>query len=128
MRELKNLLKKISDISSERERVALEAERESIKIKQIEWIANHIGEEFSGLISGVTAYGIFVEITPYLIEGFIRLDDMEDDYYLYNEKTYSLIGKEFGQVYKLGDGVKIQVKKVNRELNQVDFVLLQNLQ
>jgi ribonuclease R len=125
IRELKSLLKKISDISSERERVALEAERESIKIKQVEWIANHVGEEFSGLISGVTAYGIFVEITPYLIEGFIKLEDIEDDYYLYNEKTYSLIGKEFGQVYKLGDEVRIQVKKVNRELNQIDFTLLQ---
>ena len=103
--------------------VALEAERESTKIKQVEWIADYVGKDFDGLISGVTAYGIFVEITPYLIEGFIRMEDMEDDYYLFDEKRYSLVGKEFGKVYRLGDEIKIRVKQVNREINQVDFVL-----
>lgn len=121
--ELKPHLKKISDRSSERERVALEAERESTKIKQVEWIADYVGQQFEGLISGVTAYGLFVEITPYLIEGFVRLENMEDDYYLYDEKTYSLTGKEFGRVYRLGDGVRIKVINVNRETNQVDFIL-----
>ena len=113
----------MSEISSDRERVALEAERESIKIKQVEWISDHIGERFDGLISGVTAYGLFVEITPYLIEGFIRMEDMADDYYLYNEKTYSLTGKEFGRRYQLGDEIHIRVKSVNREVNQIDFSL-----
>ena len=116
-------LKKVSDRSSDRERVALEAERESTKIKQVEWIADYVGKNFEGLISGVTAYGLFVEITPYLIEGFIRLEDMEDDYYLFDQKRYSLVGKEFGKVYRLGDEIKIRVKQVNREINQVDFVL-----
>jgi len=119
----KSSLKKICEHSSERERVALEAERESIKIKQVEWIADHLGETFNGLISGVTAYGVFIEIIPYLIEGFIRIEDLSDDYYLYDEKTYSLIGKENGRVYRLGNEATIQVKKVNTELNQIDFIL-----
>lgn len=124
LRELKKELKKVSERSSERERVALDAERESIKIKQVEWIADHVGETFNGLISGVTAYGLFVEITPYLIEGFVNLQDIADDYYIYDEKTYSIVGKEFGRVYRLGDEVRILVKQVNREVNQVDFVLV----
>jgi ribonuclease R len=121
----KSRLKKISEVSSERERVALEAERESIKIKQVEWIADHLGKTFNGLISGVTAYGIFVQIIPYLIEGFIRFEDLSDDYYLYDEKTFSLIGKQFGRTFRLGDPISIVVKNVNRELNQVDFMPVQ---
>jgi ribonuclease R len=119
----KPFLKKICEQSSERERVALEAERESIKIKQVEWISGHVGETFDGLISGVTAYGIFIEIIPYLIEGFIRIEDLSDDYYLFDEKTYSLIGKENGRVFRLGDQISIRVKKANLELNQIDFIL-----
>jgi len=121
---LKKYLKKVSATCSDREKVALDAERESIKIKQVEWIANHIGETFEGLISGVTSTGLFVEITPYLIEGLIKIEDMEDDFYLYDEKTYSLIGKERGNMYRLGDEVKIIVKEVNLELKRVDFLLM----
>jgi ribonuclease R len=120
---LRSNLKKVSQSSSERERVALEAERESIKIKQVEWMADHVGEEFNGLISGVTAYGMFVEVTPYLIEGLIRLEDLTDDYYIYDEKRYSLVGKTSNRPLRLGDEVKILVKNVNRELNQIDFLL-----
>jgi len=123
---LEKYLKKIGEICSERERLALEAERESIKIKQIEWIANYIGETFDGLISGVTSNGLFVEITPYLIEGFIKIENMDDDYYLYDEKTYSLTGREFGKIFRLGNEVRIAVQEVNLELNQVDFLLISN--
>ena len=123
IRTLQPYLKKVSEISSDRERVALEAERQSIKIKQVEWISEYIGQRFDGLISGVTAYGLFIEITPFLIEGFIRMEDMADDYYLYNEKTYSLTGREFGRRYQLGDEIQIRVKSVNREVNQIDFTL-----
>jgi ribonuclease R len=127
--KFKNLqphLKKVSEISSERERTALDAERESVKIKQVEWIADYVGDTFRGLISGVTAYGIFVEITPYLIEGFIRIEDMADDYYIYDEKTYSMTGKGTGRVFRLGDDIAIRVKNVNREINQIDFILAEN--
>ena len=95
-----------------------------MKIKQVEWISSYVGKTFKGLISGVTAYGIFVEIVPYLIEGFVRIENMVDDFYIYDEKTYSLVGKEFGQVYRLGDEVKIKVDRVDRETNEVDFLLV----
>ncbi len=122
-KELEKSLKKICKISSERERLALEAERESVKVKQVEWIEQHQGEEFEGLISGVTSYGLFVEITPQLIEGLVHIDNMADDYYIYEEKTYSMIGKDTGKIYRLGDEVKVKVAKVNREHNAVDFEL-----
>lgn len=122
--ELENILKKVCKISSERERLALEAERESVKVKQVEWIEQHQGEEFEGLISGVTSYGLFVEITPQLIEGLVHIDNMADDFYIYEEKTYSLIGKDLGRVYRLGDEAKVKVTKVNREHNTVDFELV----
>ncbi len=95
-----------------------------MKVKQVEWIEQHQSEEFEGLISGVTSYGLFVEITSYLIEGLVHIDNMADDFYIYEEKTYSLIGKDFGRVYRLGDAVKVKVAKVDREHNTVDFVLV----
>ncbi|NOX37987.1 MAG: ribonuclease R [Calditrichaeota bacterium] len=124
LRALKKSLKRICQVASERERVALEAERESIKIKQVEWIAKHTGEVFEGIISGVTSYGMFVEIIPYLIEGLIHIDSMGDDFYIYEEKTYSLIGKDTGRRYRLGDVVKVKVANVDLERNQVDFLLV----
>ena len=126
IRELKKYLKQVCQTSSERERVALEAERQSIKIKQVEWIAQHKGEIFKGIISGVTAYGMFVEIVPYLIEGLVHIDSMADDFYIYSEKTYSLIGKESGRQYRLGDEVTIQVANVDLENNTVDFKLVES--
>ncbi len=126
IRELKKYLKQVCQTSSERERVALEAERQSIKIKQVEWIAKHKGEIFKGIISGVTAYGMFVEIVPYLIEGLVHIDSMADDFYIYSEKTYSLIGKESGRQYRLGDEVTIQVANVDLENNTVDFKLVES--
>ncbi|HFB67573.1 MAG TPA: VacB/RNase II family 3'-5' exoribonuclease, partial [Calditrichae bacterium] len=126
IRELKKYLKQVCQTSSERERVALEAERQSIKIKQVEWIAKHKGEIFKGIISGVTAYGMFVEIVPYLIEGLVHIDSMANDFYIYSEKTYSLIGKESGRQYRLGDEVTIQVANVDLENNTVDFKLVES--
>jgi ribonuclease R len=122
--ELKKSLKKISEKCSQRERVALEAERESIKVKQVEWIEQHQGEVFEGLISGVTAFGLFVEITPYLIEGLVAMANLLDDYYIYEEKTYSLIGRDQGRVFRLGDSIKVKVARVDREHNTVDFELV----
>jgi len=81
---------------------------------------------FDGLISGVTARGIFVEITPHLIEGFIAVENLEDDYYIFDEKTYRMVGKESNREYRLGDEVRIRVARVDRETNQVDFVMAAN--
>ena len=125
IREIKNELKTVCRISSERERKALEAERESIRIKQVEWLVKHQDQEFEGIISGVMAFGIFVETMPYLIEGLIRIERLKDDFYIYDEKTYTLTGKDSGRLLRLGDSVKVRVDKINRERNEVDFKLVE---
>ena len=121
--EIKRELKKVCKISSERERQALDAERESVRIKQVEWLMQHKDETFEGIISGVMAFGIFVETLPYLIEGLIRIERLEDDYYIYDEKTYTLIGKDTGRTLRLGDAVKVRVANIDRERNEIDFLL-----
>ncbi len=125
-RDLKKSLKRICEVSSERERIALEAERESIRIKQVEWISQHKDKVFEGLISGVLAFGVFVETIPYLIEGLIRIENLADDFYIYDEKTYSLIGKDTGKLLRLGDSVKVKVDHIDLERNEVDFRLVEN--
>ena len=114
-------LKEVCQITSDRERRAMEAERESVRIKQVEWLVQHQDQEFEGVISGVTSFGIFVETLPYLIEGLVRVERMENDFYIFDEKTYSMIGRESGEVLRLGDPVRVRVARIDRERNEVDF-------
>ncbi len=86
-------LDEICDNISALERNAIEAERFSVKQKQIEYLRNHLGDEFSAIISGITNFGIFVKITDILAEGLIKLRDLDDDYYMHDEKKYAIIGK-----------------------------------
>ena len=116
-------LKNACEQSSKMERIAMEAERESIKLKKNEYISKHIGEEFEGIISGVKSFGIFVELNETLVEGLVHIQDMDDDYYIYDEKTFSLIGRDTERVFRLGDEVNIKVKDVKLESNKVDFLL-----
>lgn len=125
LQELRRLLKEVCEISSRQERQAMEAERESVRIKQVEWLMQHQNEEFEGLISGVMSYGVFVETIPYLIEGLARIETLADDFYIYDEKTYSLIGKDTGRVLRLGDSVRVKVARIDREHNEVDFLLVE---
>lgn len=115
-------LKDITQHSSERERAAVECEREVDDMKKAEYMQDHIGEEFDGIINTVTPFGMFVEL-PNLIEGLVRLDDMTDDYYTYNEDTFSLVGKNNKRGYRLGDKVTIIVKAANKEAKTIDFVI-----
>ncbi|HQV34527.1 MAG TPA: RNB domain-containing ribonuclease, partial [Calditrichia bacterium] len=124
--QLVKKLPKICQISSERERQAMEAERESVRIKQIEWISAHRDQLYEGLISGVTSFGIFVETLPFLIEGLIRMDALEDDYYIFDERTYSLTGKDTGRVLRLGDPVKVRISNIDLNRKEVDFVLVEH--
>ena len=116
-------LKKVCEKSNSQERVALEAERESIKKKQIEYISGKIGEEFQGIISGVMSFGIFVELMDTLVEGLVHIKDLDDDFYIYDEKTYTLIGRDTDRTLRLGDEVRIKVARVNIEEGKVDFTL-----
>jgi ribonuclease R len=111
--------------SSEREIVALEAERASIKMKQVEFMSSRLGEEYDGIISGVVSFGIFVEIIEFMVEGLVHISDLEDDYYLFEEKAYRLKGRSSGRTYRLGDKVRVRVVRVNVNERLLDFVLVE---
>jgi ribonuclease R len=106
------------------ERSAIEAERDSVKYKQAEFLLDKIGQEFEGLISGVSKWGIYVEIVGNKCEGMVRLQDLEDDFYYLDEDNYQVLGSRYGQQYKLGDQVRIRVKKIDLNRKQMDFDLL----
>jgi ribonuclease R len=114
-------LPSICQQSSEMERRAIEAERESVKVKQVEYMARHLGDELEGIISGVTNFGLFVQINDLLIEGLVRMRDLGDDYYVYDEKNYALIGRRTRKRYRLGDKITVQVVRVDLEDREIDF-------
>ncbi len=120
---LQNELPDICKQSSAREKVATEAERESVKVMQVEYMKRHVGDIFEGVITGVTNFGIFVEITDLLVQGLIRMRDMTDDYYLFDEKRYQLKGRSRGKVYRLGDSVRVEVVSVDPETREIDFAI-----
>lgn len=116
------ILPEVTVHASRRERLADEAERETEKLKKVEYMSSHIGEEFEGVISGVTQYGMYVELEN-TIEGMVRVTDMMDDYYAYSEETYELIGEGTNRHYKLGQRVKIRVKDTDKFMRTIDFAL-----
>ncbi len=118
----------IAKQSSAMERLAMEAERAAVKVVQVEFMKRHIGDEYAAVISGVTAYGIFVELNDVLVEGLVRVRDMDDDYYIFDEKQYALKGKRTGKQYRLGDSIHVKVIRVNPEQRQIDFLLVQENQ
>jgi ribonuclease R len=125
--QLLNRLSKTALQATKMERLAMEAERESIKLKKAEYLFNFIGKEYTGIVSGILPFGFFVELHETYIEGRVRVEDMKDDYYIHDEKSFSFIGKETENVIRLGDEVKIKVLNVNLERKQIDFELLENL-
>jgi ribonuclease R len=112
--------------SSDMERKAMEAERASVKYKQAEYLMDRIGEEFDGLISGVSKWGIFVELTESKCEGMVSLRLMNDDFYYLDEENYRIIGQRWGKIYRLGDKIRIKVKKIDLQKKQMDFDLVRN--
>ncbi len=117
-----DILPDIAKQSSEREKNAEEAEREYENLKKAEYMRQHVGETFTGVISGITSFGMFVELEN-TVEGLIRLSSMEDDYYRYEEKQYCLIGERTGTIYRIGDIVDVMVMRSNPENGQIDFIL-----
>lgn len=110
--------------SSDMEKLAAEAERSSIKYKQVQFLTDKIGQEFDGRISGVTEWGIFVEIIENHCEGMIRQRDLTDDHYYFDEENYCMRGKKYGKVLTLGDEVRIEVKRADLVKKQLDFALV----
>jgi len=109
--------------SSERERVAVEAERETDALKKAEFMLDKVGEEFDGIISSVTNFGMFVELHN-TVEGLIRLSDLADDYYHYHEKMHALIGERTSRIFRIGDEVKVRVARVNIDEHTIDFEMV----
>jgi ribonuclease R len=114
----------IAKISSEQEKRAADAERASIKYKQVEYMSKRLGEKFEGIISGITEWGIYVEETETKCEGLVRVRDMEDDFYVFNEKKLELMGQKKKKKYRLGDRVKMKVKGVDLERKTIDYTLI----
>ncbi|MDR0271672.1 ribonuclease R [Paenibacillus sp.] len=113
----------IAQHSSERERVAVEAERDTDQLKKAEYMLDKVGEEFEGIISSVTGFGIFIEL-PNTIEGLIRMAGLTDDYYHFDEASMSLIGERTSKVFRIGDEVKIRVARVNMDDHTIDFEMV----
>lgn len=119
-KELENLCKH----SSEMERMAAEAERASIKFKQVEFMKDKIGEEFAGVISGVTEWGIYVEIIENKCEGMVRARDMKGDSFYFDEENYRYVGKNSGKIYALGDTVNILIKNADLVKKQLEYAFV----
>jgi ribonuclease R len=120
------LASRMSDIaqqSSERERVAVDAERETEALKKAQYMIDKVGEEFEGIISSVTGFGMFVELDN-TVEGLIRLSDLTDDYYNFHERQFALVGERTSKIYRIGDEIKVRVARVNMEEHTIDFELL----
>ncbi|HEX5172486.1 MAG TPA: ribonuclease R [Cyclobacteriaceae bacterium] len=108
--------------SSEREKRAADAERASIKYKQVEFMSYAEKKDYEGLVSGVTEWGIFVEIIATKCEGMVRLADLDDDFYEFDEKNYRVIGRKGGKIYRLGDKVKVRIKKTDIDRRTIDLI------
>ncbi|MDB5031200.1 ribonuclease R [Mucilaginibacter sp.] len=117
---------KMCQYASQMEKKAADAERSSVKYKQAEFLKDQVGNIYSGVISGVTEWGMYVEIIENKCEGMIRLRDISDDFYTLDEKNYAIIGQRKKKVYQLGDEVKIRVKNVDLTKKQIDFSLVQD--
>ena len=112
--------------SSDMEQTAALAERASIKYKQVEFMADKLGEEFDGIISGINEFGLYVELTDSKCEGMVPLRDLDDDYYEFDERNYALVGRRHHHRYTLGDAVKVKVARANLDKKQLDFALVES--
>jgi len=113
----------VAEHASARERLAAEAERDSIELKKVEFMERHLGDQFSGTISGVVAFGFFVLLDCYFVEGLVHVNALRDDYYEFREEEYSLVGDRRGRRFRLGDQVRVQVARVDKEERKIDFLL-----
>lgn len=119
----KDYYERLCEHSSDMEQVAVNAERDSIKYKMVEFMGEHVGEEFDAHVSGIQSYGIYCEIDENHCEGMVPMRDLNDDYYDFDEKNYCLVGRRHHHKYQLGDPIRIKVAQANMEKRQLDFTL-----
>lgn len=125
LRHYDSLLPEVAERSSKRERLAEEAERDVIKMKKAEYMSRRIGEVYEGVISGVSAWGMYVEL-PNTIEGMVRVSDIPGDFYVYQEEAYQLMGEQTGRTFKLGQHVTVEVVATDKLTKTIDFRLVEN--
>ena len=118
------LLEELAEHLSERERLADQAERDSVELKKVEFMERHLGDEFDGTLSGVASFGFFVLLDHYFVDGLVHVSTLEDDYYVFQEERYSLVGERSGRRFRLGDRARVQVSRVDKEERRIDFVLI----
>ncbi len=118
-------LERACERSTSREQLAADAERDSVQLKKAEFMERHLGEVFSGTVSGVAAFGIFVLLDEYFVDGLIHVNSLSDDFYLLREAEYALVGERTGTRFRLGDPVRVRVSRVDRLERKIDFVLAQ---
>jgi ribonuclease R len=114
--------------TSEMERRAEDAERELLQWKKVKFMADKVGDEFDGYVTGVAAFGLFIELVEHFVEGLVHISSMGDDYYRFVESTHMLRGENTHKVFRLGDKVKVQVVRVNMEVRQIDLGLVEILE
>ena len=120
----KDAIEKICNHCSEMEKISSRAERDSIKYMQVKFLKNKIGFIYDGVISGVTEWGLYVEITKNKCEGLVKVSSIKDDHYIFDEKKYALIGHHTKVGYQLGQKVKIKIQRADLERKQMDFILV----
>jgi ribonuclease R len=121
---LKEALPEMGRHLSEMERRATDAERELVEWKKVRFMADKLGDVFKGYVTGVQAFGLFVELDEIYVQGLVHVSSMTDDYYLFNEKAHLLSGESTKKVYRLGDRVEVQVVRVDLEQRKIDFALV----
>jgi ribonuclease R len=126
--ELEQDLPEVAKHCSDMERRADEAERELVQWKKVRFMADKVGDEFDGYITGVAAFGLFVQLTEHFVEGLVHVSSMADDYYRFLERSHSLKGENTGKVYQLGQRVKVQVVRVDMDRRQIDLGLVDILE
>ncbi|MDX1622553.1 MAG: ribonuclease R [Gemmatimonadota bacterium] len=118
-------LERATEHASVQERAAVEAERDSVDLKKVQFMERHVGDEFDGVVSGVTSFGLFVRLDQYFVEGLVHMHELDDDYYEYHEEKYALLGRNTGRRFRLADPVRVRVAGVNKDLRQIDFELVE---
>ena len=121
---IKNKYEEYCKHCSEMEMVASNAERSSIKYKQVEFMKDKLGQVFDGVVSGVTEWGLYVELNDNKCEGLVPIRDLDDDYYEFDDKNYCLLGRRTKRIYRLGDAITVKVAQANLERKQLDFALV----
>lgn len=125
-KSIPNVIDNVSKHCSDTERLAERAEREAIKVKQASFMIKHVGDVFKGVISGVMGYGFYVRLDGLGAEGMVRISSIDDDYYIHDEKNYTLKGRSTGRVFRLGDQIEVGVLKVDELRHEIDLFIVEN--